>query len=127
MNTHPDVSGRQHPGYANSYYGLPPSHASQQPTLHHMSSHNSLSSLHSNGSYSQPLAGPGQPPRLDPILPVSYGGRMTPSPVGGSPLSTSFSSASYERERPMKMQDDREGLPPSPIDPRNRRLPYKQE
>ena len=129
MNAHPDVSGRPHPGYTNSYYGLPPPHVPQQPTLHHMSSHNSLNSLHSNGSYTQPLAGPGQPPRLDPILPVSYGagGRMSPSPVGGSPLSTSFSSASYERERPIKMQDEREGLPPSPIDPRNRRSPYKQE
>ena len=128
INAHPDAPGRPHPGYANSYYGLPPSHA-HQPTLHHMSSHNSLNSLHSNGSYTQPLAGPGQPPRLDPILPVPYGagGRVTPSPVGGSPLSTSFSSASYERERPIKIQDEREGLPPSPVDPRNRRSPYKQE
>ncbi|KAH9928603.1 uncharacterized protein B0H18DRAFT_1094113 [Fomitopsis serialis] len=127
QNAHADAPGR----YSNSFYSVPPPapphpHPHQQPSLHHMSSH---SSLHSNGSYSQPLAGPGQPPRLDPIVPVPYsaGGRMSPSPIGGSPLSTSFSSASYERERPMKMQDDREGLPPSPVsaDPRNRRSPYK--
>lgn len=127
QNAHADAPGR----YSNSFYSVPPPapphpHSHQQPSLHHMSSH---SSLHSNGSYSQSLAGPGQPPRLDPIVPVSYGagGRMSPSPIGGSPLSTSFSSASYERERPMKMQEDREELPPSPVsaDPRNRRSPYK--
>ncbi|KZT73143.1 hypothetical protein DAEQUDRAFT_722264 [Daedalea quercina L-15889] len=136
QNAHADAPGRPHAGYPNSsYYSVPPPHPHAHPptpALHHMSSHNSLNSLHSNGSYSQqPLAGPGQPPRLDPILPVPYGagGRMSPSPVGGSPLSPNFSSASYERERPLRTQDEREGLPPSPVgaDSRSRRSPYRQD